>query len=116
MEAPEARADTGGVPHVLAIALAAGALTGPATAAAPTLAAHTCPRGALHVVYERRHRCLSPATRKRIFRDLIRYQNAHAGRAAATYAAIAKRWRIPPAAVSKIVVEGAVKRWPVPAP
>jgi hypothetical protein len=73
------------------------------------------PKGSsMHVIYQKRHKCLALAARKRIYLELVRYQDTHAGQDEKAYVVVAKRWRIPSGAAKKIAFEGASRNWPLP--
>jgi len=84
--------------------------------AAPAVETHTCPRTYLHTIYRGKHKCLSVALRKRIYYELVRYQDTHPGQDERAYYVIARRFRIPVGTARKIAIEGSLKVWPLPLP
>lgn len=77
---------------------------------------HTCPTRSLHTIYRGVHKCLSVPLRKRIYFDLVRYQDTHPGQDERAYYVIARRFRIPVTTTRKIAIEGSIKMWPLPPP
>jgi hypothetical protein len=97
------------------LATALGALALAIPAAADWQAIHAgCPAGSQPAVYVGQTKCVTLAARKRIYWELVHYQDTHPGQDEHAYVVIAKRWRISLEAVQRIAVDGSVKMWPLP--
>jgi hypothetical protein len=94
--------------------VSAGVSVATTASATPEVRANTCTRGSMHLVYNGAYKCLSRATRKRIYWQLTYWQDRHPGQDVQAYYAIARRWRISLIAVKKIAFEGASHNWPLP--
>ena len=101
---------------VLGLAVCGSAVGGAdARTASRAAVLHKCQRGSMHVIYKKKHKCLSISVRKRIYWELARWQDTHPCQDERAYVVIAKRFKVPLRAVTKIAVEGSKPPgWPLP--